>query len=126
MKFYERREFPRAPASLTVQYQNGEALTRDLVADQSAGGLFIRTRKPLPIGSEFDLVIEIDGEKEGDVPRTIKVRGRVVWERLYGHAAPPHEPEGMGIQFVGEVDPRLLVPAPDAPRVPDTTKPPDK
>ena len=105
MKYHERREFPRAPASLTVQYRDGEELKRDLVENQSPGGLFIRTRRPLPIGSEFDLVVEI----AGDPPTRIQVRGRVVWERLYGRNAPPHEPEGMGIAFIGDVDPRLQV-----------------
>jgi uncharacterized protein (TIGR02266 family) len=100
----ERRSSQRIPVTvtLTVQYRSGDELHRDRVLNRSVGGLFIRTSRPLPIGTELDLVIDISGE----LP--IRQRARVVWERLYDKKAPPHEPEGMGVQFEEPVDPRLM------------------
>jgi type IV pilus assembly protein PilZ len=94
----ERRAFPRIPVSLAVEYRSEGELRRDLVIDQSEGGLFIRTSRPLPIGTELELVIQVAGEPP------MRVRGRVVWERLLGKG--PDQP-GMGVGFVGPVDPRL-------------------
>ena len=97
----ERRADPRVPVTLTVQYRSAGELRRDLVANRSSGGVFIRTSRPLPIGTPVELVIEITGEP------SICARGKVVWERLYGRASPPHELEGMGVRFDEPVDPRL-------------------
>src|SRR5262249_7510408 len=97
----ERRASPRLPATLTVQYRSGEELRRDLVVNQSKGGVFIRTSRPLPIGTAVELVFEVAGE----LP--IRARGRVVWERLLGRGSAADEPEGMGIAFEAPVDARL-------------------
>jgi type IV pilus assembly protein PilZ len=97
----DRRAAPRVPVTLAVQYRTGDELHRDRVLNRSAGGLFIRTSRPLPIGTELDLVIEIAGQPP------IRQRARVVWERLLGKNAPPHEPEGMGVQFAEPIDSRL-------------------
>jgi type IV pilus assembly protein PilZ len=80
-----------------VRYLSRGDLARDLVTDLSTGGLFIRTSKPLEIGTEIDLEIQL---READPP--MHVRGMVIWLR----ERPPHE--GMGIRFVGPLGPLLL------------------
>jgi uncharacterized protein (TIGR02266 family) len=97
----ERRAAPRIPATLTVQYRSGDELRRDLVTDRSRGGMFIRTSRPLPIGSVLELVIEVAGQP----PR--RVRARVVWERLLGRDVRPEGPPGMGVCFEAPLDPPL-------------------
>jgi uncharacterized protein (TIGR02266 family) len=90
----EKRQHLRMPVSLKVAYRTRDALQKDLVTDLSPGGLFVRTSKPLPIGTEVELEVSIAEEEP-----PIRVRGRVVWLR--------GEKEGMGIQFTGLMGPVL-------------------
>jgi type IV pilus assembly protein PilZ len=92
----DRRQHPRVPVALKVAYRSTGDLQKDLVTDLSPGGLFVRTSKPLPIGTEVDLEVTIE---DSDTP--MHVRGRVVWLRQR------HGPEGMGIQFTGVMGPVL-------------------
>ncbi len=87
----DKRQHARMPVALKVSYPSRGDLQRDLVTDLSPGGLFIRTSKPLPIGTDIDLEVQVETE---DPP--IMVRGKVVWLR---DAQGPHE--GMGIVFTG-------------------------
>ncbi len=91
------RKDPRVPVSLEVHYLNRGQLTRDLVVDLSPGGLYVRTSKPLPIGTEVDLEVFVTDEDP------MHVRGRVVWLR-----DPPAAHEGMGIQVTGVMGPVLM------------------
>jgi type IV pilus assembly protein PilZ len=94
----DKRAHERIPVSLKVSYPSRGDLQKDLVTDLSPGGLFIRTSKPLPIGTEIELEVQVAAE---DPP--ITVRGKVVWLRS---AKGPHE--GMGIQFRGLMGPVLV------------------
>jgi len=94
----EQRQHGRIPVSLKVSYLSKGDLQRDLVTDLSPGGLFIRTSRPLPIGTEVDLEVVIADE---DPPT--HVRGKVIWLRHHKGA-----PEGMGIQFTGVMGPLLV------------------
>ncbi len=93
-----KREHQRIPVSLQVSYLSKGDLQRDLVVNLSPGGLFVRTSKPLEIGTEVDLEVLIAQEET-----PIHVRGKVMWLRGEGAAAP-----GMGIQFTGVMGPLLL------------------
>lgn len=93
----DKRQFPRVPVSLTVAYPSAGDFVRDLATDLSPGGLFIRTSKPLPIGTEIDLKVVIPNQE-----LTLSVRGRVVWLKDHQGIA-----EGMGIHFTGVMGPVL-------------------
>ena len=92
----DRRQHPRVPVALKVAYLSKGDLQKDLVTDLSPGGLFVRTSKPLAIGTEVDLEVTLE---DADMP--MHVRGKVVWLRQR------HGPEGMGIQFTGVMGPVL-------------------
>ena len=92
-----KREHQRIPVSLQVSYLSKGDLQRDLVVNLSPGGLFVRTSKPLPIGTKVDLEVLIAQEET-----PIHVRGKVMWLRGDAEAA------GMGIQFTGVMGPLLL------------------
>ena len=92
----DRRQHPRVPVALKVAYRSKGDLQKDLVTDLSPGGLFVRTSKPLAIGTEVDLEVTLE---DADMP--MHVRGKVVWLRQR------HGPEGMGIQFTGVMGPVL-------------------
>jgi type IV pilus assembly protein PilZ len=93
-----KRQHPRLPVSLKVTYLSRGDLQKDLVTDLSPGGLFVRTSRPLPIGTEVDLEVVL---AEADPAFT--VRGKVVWLR-----GVKDKQEGMGIQFTGVMGPLLV------------------
>jgi type IV pilus assembly protein PilZ len=93
-----KRQHARIPVSLQVSYLSKGDLQRDLVINLSPGGLFVRTSKPLEIGTDVDLEVRIAEEEQ-----PLHIRGKVVWLRGSDPDAP-----GMGIQFTGVMGPLLL------------------
>lgn len=93
------RLFPRVPVHLEVTYRDGEELRSAFVDSLSGGGVFIRTSRPLPPGTEIVMDIRLDQDQAADEP--LRVRGKVVWDRLVGRH------DGMGVQFTEEPPPRL-------------------
>jgi uncharacterized protein (TIGR02266 family) len=102
-----QRQHGRIPVSLAVSYLSKGDLARDIVNDLSPGGLFVRTSKPLDIGTDVDLEVILADETP------IHVRGRVVWLRTEAGTR-----QGMGIQFTGPIGP-LLVELVESSRNPD-------
>jgi type IV pilus assembly protein PilZ len=98
------RAFPRLPVHLEVRYQDGDELRRSFVTNLGAGGVFIRTSRPLPIGTEVVLEIALAGVEP------VRLRGRVAWDRASGRE------DGMGIAFSEPLPERLtkLLTAPGA------------
>ena len=100
----EMRLHPRVPVSLPVSlrlsFKTDDDLRQVYISNLSSGGVFVRTRSPLPIGT--DVVMEISVSDEAP----IVIRGKVVWERLteQGQAGET----GFGVRFQEPVDPRLL------------------
>lgn len=56
---YQRRETPRIPVEIRVKYRQQEAADAELTQDISGGGLFIKTRSPLPEGEECVFTLEL-------------------------------------------------------------------
>jgi len=95
----ERRVHPRAPIELKVEYKKLNTFFADYTKNISKGGTFIRTRRPLEVGTEFLFRLSIPGLEE-----PLALRGRVLWVVREGEAPPEgidpdHEP-GMGIRFI--------------------------
>jgi type IV pilus assembly protein PilZ len=93
----ELRGTNRVPVHLEIRYRDGADLASSFVSSLSGGGVFIKTSRPLPIGTE--LVMEIGVETAETEP--VRVRGRVVWDRLIGRD------DGMGVQFLEPAPERL-------------------
>jgi type IV pilus assembly protein PilZ len=87
-----RRRSERLHHELPVAYRTVGSFLSDWATNISRGGLFINTRKPLPVGSVVNLIIQLPGaEFPFDMTGTVK---RIVpWEEG-GGAAP-----GMAIEF---------------------------
>ena len=95
----ERRRELRAPIELKVEYKRLNTFFHDYTKNISKGGTFIRTDKPLEVGTVFLFKLVLPAQ---DDPMTL--RGEVRWvvkegQPLPPEAAPGHEP-GMGIRFV--------------------------
>jgi type IV pilus assembly protein PilZ len=97
----DRRENVRAPIELKVEYKKLNTFFADYTKNICKGGTFIRTRKPLDVGTVFVFQLAVPKLKE-----PIAIRGEVKWVKREGQpspagVAPDHEP-GMGIRFIYE------------------------
>jgi len=85
----DQREHARAPIELKVDYKKLNSFFADYTKNISKGGTFIKTRKPLPVGTRFIFRLTVPGR-----PLPFELNGEVV------HAGPSGEEAGMGIRFV--------------------------
>jgi len=96
----EKRNYPRAPISIRIQYQPPQkGIKEGFTAIMGGGGLFIDTVSPLPIGTPVNLEFGLPGQ-EG----SFKVGGRVAWVR--SQFDPKGFSPGMAVQFhkINETD----------------------
>jgi Tfp pilus assembly protein PilZ len=71
----ETRVHRRLALHLPVTYRDGADLAASYIDSLSEGGVFIRTSRPLPIGTELVMEIEV---KETDLEGPVRIRGKVV------------------------------------------------
>jgi type IV pilus assembly protein PilZ len=92
----ERRAEPRRPIELKVEYKRLNTFFADYTKNISRGGTFIKTRRPLPIGTEFMFKLLVPGREQ---PLTIhgEVQRIVTAVDVDGDGEPD---EGMAIRFV--------------------------
>ncbi len=95
----DRREYPRAPIELKVEYKKLNSFFADFTKNIGKGGTFIKTKKPLEIGTEFVFKLVVP-----KLEQPLALRGEVRWVVKEGEPPPPgveedHEP-GMGIRFI--------------------------
>lgn len=91
----ERRDGDRPAIELSVEYKRLNAFFADYTKNISRGGTFIKTDKPLPIGTEFVFKLSAPG-----TPEPLALRGRVQWILTAEDAAAQAQEPGMGIGFV--------------------------
>ncbi len=89
----KRRDSVRVPLLLNVDFESHGEIRKCLMTNMSAGGLFVATDSPLPIGTPFKLRIRV--EKAGE---QIELPGEVASINLAANLAT--EERGMGIRFV--------------------------
>ncbi len=87
-----RREDKRVVKAIPVRlsFTSANALLDSYTKDLSLGGLFVRTKTDVPVGTRFDLTIDLGG---GSGLRAI---GEVKWRRPDSAT----EPGGVGVRFV--------------------------
>ena len=83
------RRHVRAPIELKVDYKKLNSFFADYTKNISKGGTFIKTKKPLPIGTRFLFRLTVPGRRD-----PFELSGEVI------HADPKGEEAGMGIRFV--------------------------
>lgn len=87
----DRRQYIRATLNLLISYETVEAFRSDYSDNISVGGVFIKTDRPLPVGTELKIHFMLPQEKE-----PLTAEGIVVHNTLDEEDA---EIEGMGIEF---------------------------
>jgi len=90
--FASRKE-ERVKKALSLKYKNRQAFVQAYTRDISGGGLYIKTDKPLEIGEEFLLKLQIP-----DVEEALQINCQVVWAREQTED-PKEKPTGMGVKF---------------------------
>ena len=99
----ERRVETRRPIELKVEYKRLNTFFADYTKNISRGGTFIKTARPLPVGTEFLFKLFIPGRKD---PLTI--HGEV--QRIVNEAEAEGDGQGMAIKFVyREGDPQAEI-----------------
>jgi type IV pilus assembly protein PilZ len=95
----DRRREQRAPIELKVEYKRLNTFFYDYTKNISKGGTFIKTDKPLAVGTVFLFELQLPSQTA-----PLPLRGEVRWVVKEGEPLPPHVPEGhdlgMGIRFV--------------------------
>ncbi|MBA3540388.1 MAG: TIGR02266 family protein [Deltaproteobacteria bacterium] len=87
----ERRGEARRPIELKVEYKRINTFFADYTKNISRGGTFIKTSRPLPIGTEFLFKLFVP-----NLPEPLTIHGEV--QRIIG--ADADEDAGMAIKFV--------------------------
>jgi len=99
----ERRREQRAPIELKVEYKRLNTFFYDYTKNISKGGTFIKTDKPLDVGTVFLFKLMVPSQTQ-----PLALRGEVRWVVRPGEPTPPDVPEGhesgMGIRCVYERD----------------------
>ena len=93
VRWSERRISARHAITLRVDYKRMNTFFADYAKNISKGGTFIRTIKPLEIGTEFVFVLSIPEQSA-----QLQLRGQVMWTVDERQASDAH-PAGMGIRF---------------------------
>ncbi len=91
----DKREDQRLPITLRVDYKRMNTFFADYAKNISKGGTFIRTNKPLDIGTEFNFVLSIPHRSE-----QLQLKGEVMWIVLESEINDTDKQAGMGIRFV--------------------------
>ena len=99
--YSEKRIHPRTPIELKVEYKKLNTFFYDYTRNISKGGTFIKTPRPLDVGTEFVFKLAIP-----QLPDPLMLNGRVIWTVTEEDAAadPSKGGPGMGIRFVYESD----------------------
>ena len=102
----DARKDKRTLLSLKIRYKSAtlEDFIERYSSDISRGGVFIKAKKPLAVGTllKFEFMLQ-------DESTVIHGVGRVVWRREQADAS-PQDPTGMGIKFIKmDADSRAVV-----------------
>jgi len=95
----ELRLNARAPIKLRVDYERMNSFFADYTKNISKGGTFIKTGRPLPIGTNFIFSLSVPALSE-----PVQLTGEVTWVLPPEVAQKQGEEPGMGIRFVFEGD----------------------
>jgi type IV pilus assembly protein PilZ len=91
----DRRDEKRAAIELKVEYRRLNTFFYDYTKNISRGGTFIRTRRPLPVGSNFLFKLVVP-----TLETPLCLTGEVRWIQ----SASESGESGMGIRFIFEDD----------------------
>src|SRR5688572_20643674 len=99
----DRRGQDRAAITLKVDYKRLNTFFADYTRNISKGGTFIRTTRPLDVGTEFVFVLSVPEPNLDNAQVMLEMTGEVKWV-ISENEATAEKPAGMGIQFLFKTD----------------------
>ncbi len=87
------RQHRRIGVNVLVSHESVSSFRKDLTGNLSEGGIFIKTSRPLPVGT----IVYMDVFLKDDRSQTVHAVGEVIWARE-GDAS--ESEAGMGITFL--------------------------
>jgi type IV pilus assembly protein PilZ len=94
----EKRAGDRAQITLKVDYKRINSFFADYTRNISKGGTFIRTTRPLAVGTEFLFVLTLPTPSTEKSSEALSLNGEVMWVVTEAEAD-AERPAGMGIKF---------------------------
>jgi type IV pilus assembly protein PilZ len=92
----DQRKTARAPIELKVEYKKMNTFFADYTKNISKGGTFIKTERPLPVGTEFVFKLSLP---KREAP--FELKGAVIWINQQSEMQRPEVADmGMGIRFI--------------------------
>jgi CheY-like chemotaxis protein len=88
----------RRPCLITVRIRQGESIFAAKALDISSGGLFLKSSEAHPVGTLFELDMNL--ARPGEVGPRITCTGRLSWHNTAANPTKPHHPVGYGIKFI--------------------------
>jgi len=93
----ELRRSQRAALKLRIGYEQMNTFFADYTKNISRGGMFIKTPRPLEVGSRCQFSLSLPALSD-----PVALEGEVAWVLSAEEAGPRGEEPGMGIRFVFE------------------------
>ena len=94
----DKRLHPRSGIELKVEYKKMNTFFADYTKNISKGGTFIKTDRPLPVGTRFLFKLSVPKLSED-----LELQGEVIWTNQEAAVQRPDVAEfGMGIRFLFE------------------------
>lgn len=90
----EERAAPRYPKVLSLSFRDRATFVQVCTSNLSAGGLFLKTDRPLPEGHRFMLKLHVPGRQA-----PVQIESEVARVTTAADAG-PDQPPGMGIRFI--------------------------
>jgi uncharacterized protein (TIGR02266 family) len=89
----EQRREERAPLAIEVSLESEHNFYSGITGNVSAGGVFVATYVPPPMGAEVELVLKLENHEP------VKLRGIVCWVRGPERTT-DYAPAGCGIRWI--------------------------
>jgi uncharacterized protein (TIGR02266 family) len=94
----EKRQAPRAPVSIRIDYATVDQFFWDFASNINAGGVFVESNNPLDVGEIVQIKFYLP-----NLDSPIETKGEVVWVGIGESSEDGDEPSfgkpGMGIYF---------------------------
>lgn len=96
----DKRESVRAPIELKVEYKKMNTFFADYTKNISKGGTFIKTERPLSVGTEFLFKLSLPQRAD-----PFELKGTVMWTNKPDAMQNPEVTSmGMGIRFIFDTE----------------------
>lgn len=93
-----RRRFRRRTIRVLVDFVAGARVRCDYATTLGAGGLFVETEEPLPVGARLKVRFRLPDGRD-----VHEIEGRVVWRQSPAAGDGPVRAPGMGVEFTDAV-----------------------